>query len=109
MIARGVVVSKLANKQACNATKTFEKSHLTYYVIFFLLWQNLKWQKISISNLENLKNALANQRKFKWQKFSCIRWQKNIKFKKVYFTISIFAIIEEIDCDFINVLGPIAL
>ena len=69
MIARGVVVSKLANKQAYNATKTFEKSHLTYYVIFFLLWQNLKWQKISISNLKNLKNALANQREFKWQKF----------------------------------------
>ena len=36
MIARGVVVSKLANKQACNATKSFEKSHLTYHVIFFL-------------------------------------------------------------------------
>ena len=63
MIARGVVVSKLANKQACNATKTFEKSHLTYYVTFFLLWQNLKF-----SNLENLKNALANQKEFKWQK-----------------------------------------
>ena len=64
MIARGVVVSKLANKQAYNATKSFEKSHLTYHVIF-LLRQNLKRQKISISNLKNLKNALANQREFK--------------------------------------------
>ena len=47
MIARGVVVSKLANKQAYNATKTFEKSHLTYCVIFFYFgktWNGKKYQ-----------------------------------------------------------------
>ena len=40
MIARGVVVSKLANKQVYNATKTFLESYLNFWIVSMIKLTN---------------------------------------------------------------------